>query len=183
MSDTRDLIPVGLQPIKSAKPLFARFFCLFYLLGSLIGSLYFHFIGFSASFGQVSFVGLTPENFLRSFFFASFPFFLVLFLSTSVIGYYILPFVYISRGFSFSLCVASLLDSSLPKLRAFAVIGFPAFFSLCALFLLGEYAFLSAWSLRTKRSNEDAALSGKIFPGFLLILVSAVCRACLIIDF
>ena len=184
MSDTRDLIPVSAETSAISRPLFSRLFWLFYLAGSVLGTAYFRCFGFSFPDGLLSGGTFSVQGFFSAFAGISFPFFACLFLSTSLIGYYVLPLVFVSRGFAVSLCAASLLESPAPKPDVMAKFAFPAFFALCGLFAIGPSVFTAACSLRRGgRPDGDTAYPGRYYTGFLFTLAAALCRCVILSDF
>ena len=154
-------------------PVSVRRICFYFLLGSVAGALYQRLYD-NLNIGAYV---LKRVNALSVFNSAALPFFLILFLSTSVIGCYILPFVYISRGFVLSVQAFCLLDSSLPIVSIAGLIGIPAVLSLCSLLIIGRGSFSCAQLLRSGvSSSELKTIRIPVLPGLILTFASALSR-------
>ena len=85
-------------------------------------------------------------------------------LSATLFGFFLIPLLFFSRGFLFSLSMASMMLGGVSAETACLTAGAPAFFSFFALFLLGEEAF---------RSSLDIFRTCRGYPRIRFSLVSA----------
>lgn len=106
-------------------------------------------------------------------------------LSAALFGFLLIPLLFFSRGFLFSLSVAPIMLGGVSAGTACLTVGAPAFFSFFALFLLGEEAFRSSLDIyRTCRGYPRIRFSLISADRFLLAvlcnLAAAVVRVFLI---
>ncbi len=124
-------------------------------------------------------------GFLRLLWTYSAPCFVTVFLSAVLFGFILLPILFLFRGFLLSYSVAALLAGGVSAGKACLIIGIPAFFSLSALFLLGEEAFCSSLDIyRTCRGCPRIRFSfvstDRLLISALLLSAAAFVRQLLI---
>jgi len=117
-----------------------------FLLGALAGTAAaIRFPAKDFSFSPAVFSG--SADFLWLFWAGSWLDLVVVFLGSSLIGFLLLPVVFLVRGFLVSRGVSLLIGSGISPLLAGGLIGLPALFSLTALFFIAEEAFDASLSL------------------------------------
>ena len=180
MSDTKDLIPVLPEESHDRAHETLFMFAFFYMIGSAGGICFYHFLSVPFDLHPSFHLFFDFSEYIKFFAYISFPYFLILFLSTSLLGVYCMPFVFILRGFSVTICTSAILCSSTSVGNALLAIGLTAFFSLCGMFFVIEDAFdFSAALRKNEMEKADAVRCLRVFPGLLFIAVSAACRTIL----
>ena len=187
MSDTRSLVPV----LEEGRPAISRriiwLLCSFFALGRVLGTLFFRSLPLSASIRDLIAVsgGYGATGFLWAWCLAAWPCFVFLFFATSFLGCFLLPTIFFLRGFLLSGSVMLLSRSAFSPGVSFLLLGLPAFFSLSALFLVGEDSFFSSLCLldscREKRTAPYTFVSSRrLLSSFVFLLLSAAARELLL---
>ena len=97
------------------------------------------------------------------------PVFLLLLYSTSTIGRFLIPVLFIVIGFCIGTSSVCLIESGVDTLNCSLIVGTPLVFGMCALLPLGDIAMKKAVFLsRMARNGPDAA--EPVSSGFLLFL-------------
>lgn len=157
-------------------------------LGAVVGTLAFFFSPHPiprrvASLADAAFSNST--GYFRLLWTYSAPCLIAVFLSAVLFGFILLPILFLFRGFLLSYSAAVLLAGGFSAGKACLIIGIPAFFSLSALFLLGEEAFCSSLDIyRTCRGYPRIRFSfvstDRLLIAALLLSAAAFVRQLLI---
>ena len=94
------------------------------------------------------------------------PCIIILLCSTSVVGWYVIPVVFFSKGFSVSSCVLFLSGREESLLRSCILTAFPAMLSILPMMVLGWPAMSYALALRRAGYDPSVVSPGK-YPGSL----------------
>ena len=190
MSDTKVLVPYLPHPADDRAFFPAWVLPASVIFGSLSGYFFLLCFGPLVSDDYLTTIFLdveTPGSFLLLFLISSWPCLLTLFFSTSVMGVYMIPLVFFSRGLAVSLCLMLLLQFSFSPLSLICLLFLLFLFPFSALFLLGEKACHSSLCLRNASSfpqaDEKAVSFGSFIFAFFLLLCSVVIRIYLIPGF
>ena len=112
------------------------------------------------------------ENYFWCLWCYAWPCLLAVFLSTTLLGVFLLPALFLLRGFLIAGSVAVLLRCGYSAETACLAVGIPAVFSLTSFFLLGEESFCSAYSIY--RTCLDRSRIRYSFVGFDRLLISVL---------
>ena len=187
MSDTRDLILYDKRSTETVGHFPGWILPFSMMLGSVLGCScvrifpgFFEGISYGDVFSGINFSHSLPLLFLVS----AWPCFLILLFSTSALGCWMIPLIYFSRGFSVSFSFVLLLMYGLLPTSVIELLSLPAFFSIFALFLLGEKACQDSYAVRNALNCGSSVTVGRIlFAVFLLVLSALMRKSYIPLDF
>lgn len=173
------------SPVRHGFFLWFLVFC--FLAGTLIGSLVKTFHPMQMDVFSIT-ESMEPGAFgyLRNLFTVSWPSLFVLFFASSAVGFLLIPPLFVLRGYMMSASACVLLTSdAMGLLPMILILGVPALFSTAALFLLGEDAFSSSFSLYRicagfPRGRYSFVSSGRLMLAAVLLTTAAVTQQLMI---
>ena len=182
--DAADSAPLIFRISKAARRILSLSVC----LGAVFGTLAVFLFSFPIPEGIAALADAAlfdSTGYFRILWTYSAPCIIAVFLSAVLFGFLLLPILFLFRGFLLSYSVSALLMSGISAGKACLIIGIPALFSLCALFLLGEEAFGSSFDrYRTCRGYPRVRFSfisaDRLLIAALLLSAAALARQLLI---
>ena len=176
----------SLAPIRKAGVSCLLFF-VFFLAGSTVGT----FVALRSGGGFFELCRLSSDehsfiNYLLGLWTLSWPSLLAVFLASSVVGFLLLPCLFLLRGYMISASVGALLASAACSwYRAALIVGLPSLFSTAALFLLCDEAFSSSYVLYrtcmgTPRLRYSFLSADRVAVSAVLLTTAAVIQQFLI---
>lgn len=171
MNTAHSLIPISSLPPMNVGSGVCRILLGSFFLGSVVGTGLF----LTARLGGVSIVPMVfsgAADLLWLFWVNSWTDLVVVFLGSSIVGFLLLPLVFVCRGLLVTSLFSVFLYNGFSPFLAGMAVGLPAFFSLTALFFIAEEAFVSSLSLY--RLGRGASVRFRFISSERLIVSAAL---------
>lgn len=143
MNDTKTLVPVF--PVNRETSSFSLLLLSgMFFLGSLLGCFWgrsFGFVDLKDLFSGFSVFSFSGLSFLWFFYLGAFPCILCILFSSSLIGPFVLPVLFLLRGFGISAGCMVLLSSGADIMLSISIMVSAALFATVSFFLMGEECF------------------------------------------
>lgn len=172
MTENNNLLTCKKLYDSNARRGYAAFLGVFFVFGSIAGTL-----SAESTFLFAEDICSAPSS-LALIIRVLFSLVFLLVYGTSTVGWFLIPVLFFSLGFSSAIEMVSLLKISTGIAFACFIAGLPAFFSMTAFFIIGDHAMRKAVLLkdlyRTELSGAEPAFSGMMFVVSAVFIAGSV---------